>query len=50
MRKAENGQTKFKKRIGSTVYNVSIHFSQTSKETAEEKIKRMIKNEVGKIA
>jgi len=36
----------FRKRVGSTVYEVTIHFSQTSKETAEDKLKRLIKREV----
>ena len=34
------------KRIGSTNYRVAIHFSRTSKETIEEKILRLIKNDV----
>ena len=33
---------KLLKRIGSTTYEVSIHFSQTSKETAQDKILRLI--------
>ena len=41
---------RFTKRIGSTVYEVSIHFSTTSKETVEDKILRMLKNEVNKSA
>jgi len=42
---ADKPQT-FRKRVGSTVYEVTIHFSQTSKETAEDKLKRLIKREV----
>jgi hypothetical protein len=40
----------FTKRIGSTTYNVSIHFSKTSKETMNDKIIRLIRNDesVGK--
>ena len=34
-----------RKRIGSTAYLVSVHFSQTSKETLEDKILRLIKND-----
>ena len=34
------------KRIGSTTYKVSVHFSQTSKETMGDKIIRLIQNEV----
>ena len=33
------------KRIGSSAYEVTIHFSQTSKETMPDKIFRLIKNE-----
>ena len=36
---------KLLKRIGSTTYEVSIHFSQTSKETAHDKILRLISRE-----
>jgi len=37
---------KLLKRIGSTTYEVSIHFSQTSKETVEDKILRLMTREV----
>lgn len=40
----------FKKRIGSTVYTVSVHFSRTSGETIEDKILRLIESEVKKTA
>ena len=40
----------FKKRIGSTVYTVSVHSSATSTETIEDKIYRLIENEVKKTA
>jgi len=36
---------RFSKRVGSTVYRVNVHFSRTSKETAKDKIIRLIKNE-----
>ncbi len=36
----------FTKRIGSTTYRVSVHFSKTSRETVNDKILRLIKNEV----
>jgi hypothetical protein len=36
---------KLRKRIGSTTYEVSIHFSETSTETIEDKILRMIERE-----
>ena len=49
MQTARNGAVtkpqKFLKRIGSTNYEVSIHFSQTSKETLEDKIFRLIERE-----
>ena len=35
----------FTKRIGSTVYRVSVYFSDTSAETARDKILRLVKNE-----
>ena len=35
----------FKKRIGSTVYSVSVHFSETSNKTIEDKILRQIESE-----
>ena len=40
----------FKKRIGSTVYTVSVHFSRTSRETIEDKILRQIESEARKPA
>ena len=40
----------FTKRIGSTVYAVSVHFNQSSKETIEDKILRLMESEVRKIA
>jgi L-lactate utilization protein LutC len=33
------------KRIGSTTYEVSVYFSNTSKETMNDKISRLIRNE-----
>ena len=36
---------RFSKRVGSTVYRVNVHFSRTSKETANDKIFRLIRNE-----
>ena len=35
----------FTRRIGSTTYRVSVHFSKTSRETVNDKILRIIKNE-----
>jgi len=39
-----------RKRIGSTTYVVSVRFSQTSRETMQDKILRLIESEVDKIA
>jgi hypothetical protein len=41
---------KLLKRIGSTQYEVSIHFSETSKETLEQKMLRLMTSEVNKNA
>ena len=35
----------FRKRDGSTIYTVSVHFSRTSRETVEDKILRLIESE-----
>jgi len=43
-------QTQFSKRIGSTVYTVSVYQSQTSKETIEDKLMRLIESEVRRSA
>jgi len=37
---------RFTRRIGSTTYHVTVHFSQTSKETMDDKMLRMIQNEI----
>jgi hypothetical protein len=39
-------QQRFTKRIGNTTYRVRVHFSETSRETMNDKIMRLIKNEV----
>jgi len=36
----------FIRRIGSSCYEVTIHFSNTSKENLNDKVKRLIRNEV----
>jgi len=36
----------FSKRIGSTTFIVAVHQSKTSRETAQDKIKRLIEREV----
>lgn len=38
------------KKIGKTTYRVKIHFSETSKETMSDKIKRLILNDCEKIS
>ena len=38
------------KRIGQTTYMVTVHFSETSKETAEDKILRLIEREAKELA
>jgi hypothetical protein len=40
----------FKRRIGSTVFSVAVHFNPEAKETAENKIARLIRSEAGKAA
>ena len=37
------------KTIGKTTYRVRVHFSETSRETMSDKIKRMLRNEVSQI-
>ena len=37
------------KKIGKTTYLVRVHFSQTSRETLEDKIKRMLRDDVRRI-
>ena len=41
----ENRQPCFCKVIGNTTYVVHVHFSETTKVTLEEKIKRLIREE-----
>ena len=38
-----------RKQIGKTTYIVRVHFSQTAKETMEDKIKRLLREEVRKM-
>jgi hypothetical protein len=42
---ADKKPLRLTKRIGSTTYKVSVHFSRTSKETAGDKILRLIERE-----
>ena len=43
--KSGNKPLQLTKRIGATTYKVSVHFSETSKETMGDKIIRLIKSE-----
>jgi hypothetical protein len=40
----------FQKRIGSTTYRVIVHFNEAAKETAEDKLLRLMESEVREIA
>ena len=42
----DNRQPCFRKVIGNTTYVVRVHFSETSKETLEDKIKRLVREEI----
>jgi len=37
---------RLKKRLGSTVYEVNVYFNQDAKETMNDKIMRLIRNEI----
>jgi hypothetical protein len=39
-------QPDFEKRIGKTTYRVKVHFNPNNRETMNDKIIRMLKNEV----
>ena len=43
----DNRQPCFRKVIGNTTYVVRVHFSETSKETLWDKIKRLIVEGIG---
>ena len=40
-----NQQPCFRKVIGNTTYVVRVHFSETSRETLKDKIKRLVREE-----
>ena len=42
----KEGKPDFVKRIGKTTYRVRVHFNQNSRETMQDKIIRMLRNEV----
>ena len=45
----DNEAGTFKQRIGNTVYRVNVHYSRTSNETINDKITRLVKNEVSEM-
>jgi hypothetical protein len=47
--KPQAGQVKLLKRIGSATVEITVHFSNTTKETLEDKLLRMIEREVDSI-
>ena len=47
MENQKTGNT-FTKKIGGTVYTVQIHFSKTSKENFNDKLLRLIKNDIAR--
>ena len=62
MQNAENGAARMSgneavtepqillKRIGSTTYKVTIHFSETSKDTMADIVRQILEREVGHVA
>ena len=46
---ANNTQSCFRKTIDKTTYVVRVYFSETSKETMQDKIKRLLREEVAKM-
>ena len=42
----DNRQPCFRKVIGNTTYVVRVYYSETSKETMEDKVKRLIQDDV----
>ena len=47
---AHDEPLKLRKRIGSTTFVVAVHFSQTDRETMQDKVRRLIEQEVSKSA
>jgi hypothetical protein len=47
---AHDEPVNMQKRIGSTTFKVSVHFSKKSQDTLEDKLLRLIKREVSDIA
>jgi len=46
----KTGVGTIRKKIGNTIYRVSVHFSDTSKERIEDKILRMASNDVSRLS
>lgn len=44
-----HAQPCFRKTIDKTTYVVRVHFSETAKETMQDKIKRLLREEVAKM-
>ena len=44
--KAPQEPCRFSKRLGSTTYHVVVHFDPDTKDTAGDKIARLVRNEV----
>ena len=44
--KASTPNTTLTKKIGNTIYKIQIHFSKSSKETINDKLIRIIKNDI----
>ena len=44
--KRPNPTGSFYMRMGNTTYVIGVHFSQTSKDTLEDKMKRLMRDEV----
>lgn len=43
--KENTSDNRFSKKMSKTVYQVTVHFSEKSKETLQDKIHRLIKND-----
>ncbi|MBO5030439.1 MAG: transposon-encoded TnpW family protein [Lachnospiraceae bacterium] len=45
MTETEKHIPSFKKKLGNTTYTVKVHFDENSKETFEDRVKRLIVND-----
>ena len=48
--KRDADTSRFSKRIGSVIYQVSVNFKPDAKETLDKKIVRLIKNDLGAVS